>query len=88
MFKSLSAWVLNKKKSLSAWVLNKNLGEYVEKLSSKAISVSIWRGDIKVDNLMLKKEICAKFKLPFEFEIVSVRVGTLHIKVPWRHLRS
>jgi len=72
--------------SLLESVLNKYLGEYVEGLSPKALSVSIWGGDIKLDNVMLKKDIFAKFKLPLE--LVFGRIGTLRIQVPWRHLGS
>ena len=72
--------------SLLAWVLNKNFGEYVEGgISPIALSVSIW-GDFKLDNVMLKKDIFAKFKLPLE--LVFGRIGTLRIQVPWRHLGS
>jgi len=72
--------------SLLESLLNKYLGEYVEGLSRDALSLSIWGGDIILDNVMLKKDIFAKFKLPLE--LIYGRIGKLRIKVPWRHLGS
>ena len=47
-------------------VLNKYLGDYVEGLSKDALSVSIWGGDIQLTDIMLRKDIFTKLKLPMK----------------------
>jgi len=66
--------------------LNKYLGEYVEGLSRDALSVSIWGGDILLTDVLIRKDIFTKFKLPLE--LIFGRIGYLRIQVPWRHLSS
>ena len=48
--------------------------------------MSIWGGDIELNDVMLKKDIFEKFKLPLE--LVYGQIGYLRIQCPWRHLGS
>ena len=38
-------------------LLSKYLGAYVEGLTSEDLSVSLWGGDINLNNVMIKKDI-------------------------------
>ena len=58
-------------------LLNKYLGEYVEGLSRDALSLSIWGGDIELKDVMLKKDIFTKFKMPLN--LVYGQIGYLRI---------
>lgn len=67
-------------------LLNKYLSEYVTGLSRQDLSVSIWGGDIVLHDIMFKKDIFTKFKLPLE--LIYGQIGFLRIQCPWRHLGS
>ncbi|XP_078179744.1 uncharacterized protein LOC144573852 isoform X2 [Carex rostrata] len=65
-------------------LLKKYLGDYVEGLSTEALSISVWNGDVMLKDLKLKAEALNSLKLP-----VTVKagfVGTITIKVPWKSL--
>ena len=67
-------------------VLNRVLGQYIENLDSKDLSVSIWGGDIQLSDINLKRDIFAQFKVPLD--LIFGQIGDLHIKVPWKNLGS
>lgn len=67
-------------------VLNKYLGEYVVGLRKEDLSVSIWGGDIELNDVQLKKDIFTKLKLPLQ--LVYGQIGYLRIQIPWRSLSS
>ena len=58
-------------------VLNKYLGDYVEGLSRDDLSVSIWGGDIQLTDIMLRKDIFTKFKMPMQ--LIYGQIGYLRI---------
>ncbi|XP_061360270.1 uncharacterized protein LOC133304277 isoform X2 [Gastrolobium bilobum] len=65
-------------------LLRKYLGEYVHGLSSEALRISVWKGDVVLKDLKLKAEALNALKLP-----VTVKagfVGTITLKVPWKSL--
>ncbi|CAN4121397.1 unnamed protein product [Withania somnifera] len=65
-------------------LLRRYLGEYVHGLSSEALRISVWKGDVVLKDLKLKAEALNSLKLP-----VTVRagfVGTITLKVPWKSL--
>ncbi|KAJ3675683.1 hypothetical protein LUZ60_004725 [Juncus effusus] len=66
------------------YLLKRYLGEYVEGLSTEALRVSVWQGDVVLKDLKLKAEALNSLKLP-----VTVKagfVGTITLKVPWKSL--
>lgn len=66
------------------YVLRKYLGEYVHGLSTEALRISVWKGDVVLKDLKLKAEALNSLKLP-----VTVKagfIGTITIKVPWKSL--
>ncbi|TPX42076.1 hypothetical protein SeMB42_g05292 [Synchytrium endobioticum] len=69
-----------------AQVLNKFLGDYVANLETKQLSLSIWRGDVVLNNLRLKKEALDKFNLPIE--VKEGYLGELILKIPWNDLKN
>ncbi|KAI3512412.1 hypothetical protein L1887_19727 [Cichorium endivia] len=65
-------------------LLRKYLGEYVHGLSSEALRISVWKGDVVLKDLKLKAEALNSLKLP-----VTVKagfVGQITLKVPWKGL--
>ncbi|KAL5700718.1 hypothetical protein ACHQM5_026131 [Ranunculus cassubicifolius] len=65
-------------------LLRKYLGEYVYGLSSEALRISVWKGDVVLKDLKLKAEALNSLRLP-----VTVKagfVGTITLKVPWKSL--
>ncbi|XP_024982723.1 uncharacterized protein LOC112519038 isoform X5 [Cynara cardunculus var. scolymus] len=65
-------------------LLRRYLGEYVHGLSSEALRISVWQGDVVLKDLKLKSEALNSLKLP-----VTVKagfVGTITLKVPWKSL--
>ena len=66
--------------------LNSVLGKYIEDLDSKDLNISIWGGDIKLNDINLKKDIFSMFKVPLD--LIFGQIGELHIRVPWKNLGS
>ena len=66
--------------------LNSVLGKYIEDLDSKDLNISIWGGDIKLNDIKLKKDIFNMYKVPLD--LIFGQIGELHIKVPWKNLGS
>ncbi|XP_057809782.1 uncharacterized protein LOC131024279 [Salvia miltiorrhiza] len=65
-------------------LLRRYLGEYVHGLSSEALRISVWKGDVVLRDLKLKSEALNALKLP-----VTVKagfLGTITLKVPWKSL--
>lgn len=65
-------------------LLRRYLGEYVHGLSTEALRISVWKGDVVLKDLKLKAEALNSLKLP-----VTVKagfVGTITLKVPWKSL--
>ncbi|KAK7264764.1 hypothetical protein RJT34_32374 [Clitoria ternatea] len=65
-------------------LLRRYLGEYVHGLSTEALRISVWKGDVVLKDLKLKAEALNALKLP-----VTVKagfVGTITLKVPWKSL--
>ena len=58
-------------------VLNNVLGEYIQNLNRDDLSVSIWGGDIELNDVMLRTDLFDKFKLPLD--LVYGRIGFLKL---------
>ena len=72
--------------SILEGVLNKYLGAYVDGVSSDDLSVSIWGGDIVLNDVTLKKDIFTTLQKPLE--LIYGQIGYLRIQIPWRSLGS
>ena len=62
-------------------VLQRSLGKYIEDLDRKQLSVSVWSGQIELENLNLKKNLIEKLRLPVN--LLMGKIGKLKINVPW-----
>jgi len=67
-------------------VLNDTLGEFLDGLDRNKLSVSIWSGDINIQDLKFKPNCLIELGLPFD--IVESIVGELTVKVPWKAINS
>lgn len=65
---------------LIANVLNKVLGQFIENIDSKQLSVSILSGDIELLNLAIKSDILDSIPLPFKLKYG--KVGRIFVDVP------
>jgi vacuolar protein sorting-associated protein 13A/C len=65
-------------------ILKDLLGEYIEEIDSKELSVGIWSGKISIKNLKLKKNILQKTNIPIIIKHSSIK--GLSIKIPWKNL--
>ena len=72
--------------SLLEGYLNKYLGTYVDGLSKDDLSVSLWGGDIVLNDVHIKKDLFKTLQKPLE--LVYGQIGYLRIKIPWRNLGS
>eukprot|EP01135_Chromosphaera_perkinsii_P007458 Nk52_evm10s859 gene=Nk52_evmTU10s859 len=72
--------------SLVASILNQYLGQYVENLDTNQLNISIWGGDVKLQNLVLKAEALSDLDLPITVD--EGYLGLLTLKVPWKNLTT
>ncbi|KAG5437684.1 hypothetical protein PCANB_000721 [Pneumocystis canis] len=72
--------------SLVAGLLKRFLGSYVENFDPKQLNIGIWKGDVKLKNLRLKKEALDMFKLPIN--IFEGFLGELILQIPWSNLKN
>ncbi|ODV87231.1 hypothetical protein CANARDRAFT_5784 [[Candida] arabinofermentans NRRL YB-2248] len=72
--------------SLVANILNRTLGSYVENFDPKQLNIGIWSGDVKLRNLVLKKESLEKLELPVDVKFGHL--GELTLQIPWSNLKA
>jgi vacuolar protein sorting-associated protein 13A/C len=67
-------------------LLNRLLGDYVEGFDSNNLNLSLWSGEVNIENVRLKKEILVKLGLPISIKYSFIR--NLRLKIPWKSLTS
>jgi vacuolar protein sorting-associated protein 13A/C len=67
-------------------VLSSLLGEYIEGLDKNNMDVGIWSGNVKIENVALKRDLSDRFNLPFDFKFNHV--GRISAKIPWKSLSN
>ncbi|KAJ1653989.1 Vacuolar protein sorting-associated protein 13 [Dispira simplex] len=72
--------------AIVANLLNKFLGDYVANLETDQLKIGIWHGDVKLNNLQLRKEALDKFNLPID--VHEGYIGELVLKIPWSNLKG
>ena len=72
--------------SLAALILTKALGWLVDGLDSKNFDVSLWRGEVVLNNLKVKGDALDSLGLPIA--VKSGLLRSLRLKIPWRSLSS
>ncbi|KAI9034346.1 hypothetical protein DFJ74DRAFT_600747 [Hyaloraphidium curvatum] len=70
--------------NLLASVLNRTVGQYVQNLEQSQLNVAVWKGDVVLRNLRLKREALDKFNLPID--VVEGYLGELKLVIPWSDL--
>jgi hypothetical protein len=61
-------------------VLNAHLGTFIENLDTKQLGTSIYRGEVELKNMKLKKTMFKDSPLPFD--LAYGHVGRIYLKVP------
>lgn len=67
-------------------VLNRVLGDWVKDLNSDQLNLSIFSGEISLENLSLKEDILHILGFPFDLSYGSI--GKIKVKIPWSSLFS
>ncbi|CAG9319687.1 unnamed protein product [Blepharisma stoltei] len=67
-------------------ILNKILGNYVEDLNSKQLSLSILKGELELDKVKLRRDIFNDIGYPFNLKYGYIE--HLSIRIPWTSLAS
>jgi vacuolar protein sorting-associated protein 13A/C len=67
-------------------LLNQLLVEYVEGFDSNNLNLSLWTGEVNIENVRLKKDILIKLGLPISVKYSFIR--SLRLKIPWKSLTS
>lgn len=65
-------------------LLRTYLGQYVRGLSEEALKISVWKGDVVLNNLQLKAEALNGLQLPIT--VKAGFLGSVRLKVPWNRL--
>lgn len=71
---------------LVAGLLNRFLGMYVKNFDPTQLKVGIWSGDVKLNNLELRREALDQLKLPIN--VLEGHLGALTLVIPWSNLRG
>lgn len=72
--------------SVVATLLNRFLGSYIENFDTKQLNIGIWSGDVRLNDLRLRKESLDKFKLPLDVKFGHL--GQLTLQIPWANLKG
>lgn len=67
-------------------ILQSRLGEYIEGLDRKNLSIGVWSGNILIENAKIRVKAFEKYKLPFRIKFG--KIARLKATVPWASLSS
>ncbi|KAJ8665252.1 hypothetical protein QAD02_006914 [Eretmocerus hayati] len=70
--------------SVVAELINKVLGDYIQDLDYKQLKLSLWGGDVVLNNLMIKESALDMLDLPIRLEYG--RLGKLVLKIPFKDM--
>ncbi|XP_034937793.1 vacuolar protein sorting-associated protein 13 isoform X2 [Chelonus insularis] len=70
--------------SIVTELLNKILGEYIENLDYKQLKLSLWGGDVVLNDLLIKEGALDVLNLPIKLEYG--RLGKLVLKIPFKDM--
>ena len=71
---------------IAALILQKSLGWLVDGLDSKNFNVSLWSGEVVLNNLAVKADALDGLGLPIA--VKSGQLRSLRLKIPWRSLST
>ncbi|KAI8968041.1 hypothetical protein BDF20DRAFT_917267 [Mycotypha africana] len=72
--------------SLVASILNRFLKNYVSNLNYDQLKIGMWKGEVNLRNLKLRKEALDKLKLPID--VSEGHLGEITLVIPWSNLRN
>lgn len=70
--------------SIIAELLNKVIGEYIENLDYTQLKISLWGGDLVLNDLLIKESALDVLDLPVRLEYG--RLGKLILKIPFKDM--
>ncbi|UJR24150.1 hypothetical protein I4U23_027116, partial [Adineta vaga] len=69
---------------VTAFLVDKFLGNYIEDIDSHQLKISLWNGDVQLENVHLKTNALNDFNLPFDIQ--TGYLEKLKIHLPWKQL--
>ncbi|KAG0748282.1 hypothetical protein G6F57_007048 [Rhizopus arrhizus] len=72
--------------SIVASILNRFLKNYVSNLNYDQLKIGIWKGEVNLSNLKLRRDALDKLHLPIN--VSEGYLGELTLVIPWSNLRS
>lgn len=72
--------------SLIKSILDKVAGEYIQGINKDNLSIGIFSGDVKIENVSLNPQVIDMLGLPLV--LAFSKVGKLELKVPFKNLGS
>ncbi|KAI9251543.1 hypothetical protein BY458DRAFT_17568 [Sporodiniella umbellata] len=72
--------------SLVANILNRFLKNYVSNLNYDQLKIGIWKGEVNLNDLKLRRDALDKLNLPIN--VSEGYLGQLTLVIPWSNLRS
>eukprot|EP00833_Pecoramyces_ruminatium_P010854 jgi/Orpsp1_1/1184886/evm.model.c7180000091381.1 len=67
-------------------LLNKLIGKYVDNLDTNQLSISVWKGDVVLQNLRLRKDALRQLNLPID--VLEGYLGELVLKFSWSDFKN
>lgn len=67
-------------------LLNAILGGYVKEFDPEALKLSVWNGDIQIDNLELRPQALSQLSQLAPLQVEKGVIGRFTLKVPWKNL--
>ncbi|KAI9821462.1 MAG: hypothetical protein M1832_003308 [Thelocarpon impressellum] len=71
---------------LVAPLLNRFLGMYIRNFDPTQLRLGIWNGDVKLQDLELRREALDQLHLPIN--VVEGHIGQLKLTIPWANLKG
>ncbi|XP_004342414.2 hypothetical protein CAOG_08245, partial [Capsaspora owczarzaki ATCC 30864] len=72
--------------NLVAGLLNKYLGQFVQGLDTKQLNLSLWSGNLVLENLQVRETAFSELDLPIS--VKAGTIGTLTLKIPWKNITT
>lgn len=72
--------------SLASNIITALLGEYIENVDPKSLNIAIFKGNLDLYDLKLKKTALDSFNLPVT--VVQGLLGHLRLQIPWTSLET
>ena len=71
---------------LVSQILQRILGQYVENIDTDMLNISVWKGELTLENLRLKRGALDALNIPVT--VTRGILGKIVLKIPWSRLKT